>query len=40
VYTLAGTEGSVEITSGGAVIPFGSNVTGFTSLEGLTFSNS
>jgi hypothetical protein len=36
-YTLAFTEGSVEIDTSGDVIPTGSNVTGYTSLDGISF---
>lgn len=37
IYTGHTTEGSLEIATNGQVIPFGSTVAGFASLDGITF---
>jgi hypothetical protein len=37
-YTYLYSEGSVEIKPGGEVIPIGSDVTSYTSLDGISFA--
>jgi hypothetical protein len=37
IYTLSYTEGSLEITTGGSVIPYGNNAGGLSSLDGVSF---
>ncbi len=38
IYTLDGSEGSLYISKGGHVEPFGSEVSGYTSLDGVSFA--